>query len=88
MNNCLRLTTSFHEINSDIKGTFSPFRKPNALTEELSHADFVSKIVIEGTKELQEGIKKVLLEFKDIFSDRLRSDPADIPPFDLEVDQN
>ena len=76
------------EIDCDIKDTFGPFKNPDALTEELSDADFLAKIVIQGTRELQEEIKKILLEFKDIFSDRLRPNSADIPPFDLEVDKS
>jgi transposase InsO family protein len=75
------------EINSDTKDTFGPFRVPDATTEQMSDAEFISRIVIEGTQQLQEEIKKVLLEFKDIFSDKLKATPADIPPFDLDVDK-
>ena len=78
----------YDEIDSDKKDTFGPFREPDTNTEQMSDADFLSRIVIEGTPELQEGIKNVLLEFKDIYSDKLRAKSADIPPFDLDVDKS
>ena len=76
------------EIDSDRKDTFGPFREPDTGTEVLSDEEFLSRVVIEGTPELQEGIKTVLLEFKDIFSDKLRAKSADIPPFELDVDKS
>jgi Reverse transcriptase (RNA-dependent DNA polymerase)/RNase H-like domain found in reverse transcriptase len=76
------------EIDSDKKDTFGPFREPDDTTEQMSDAEFLSRIVIEGTPELQQGIKTLLIEFKDIFSDKLKAIPADIPPFDLEVDKS
>ena len=51
---------------------FGPFRQPDTFTDELSDADILACIIIEGTSELQEGTRKVLLELKDIFSDKLR----------------
>jgi hypothetical protein len=39
------------------------------------------------SKEHQ-GIKTLLTEFKDIFSDKIKAKSANIPPFDLEVDKN
>ena len=76
------------EIDSDKKDTFGPFREPDNTTEQMSDAEFLSRIIIEGTPELQQGIKTLLIEFKDIFSDKLKAKPADIPPFDLEVDKS
>ena len=75
------------EIDNDKKDTFGPFREPDIPTDILSDEEFLSKIVVEGNAELQADIKKLLLEFKDIFSDKLRAKSADIPPFDLEVDK-
>ena len=75
------------EIDSDTKDTFGPFREPDIPTDILSDEEFLSKIVVEGNADLQADIKKLLLEFKDIFSDKLRAKAADIPPFDLDVDK-
>jgi hypothetical protein len=38
--------------------------------------------------EIQQRIKTLLIEFKNIFSDKLKAKLADIPPFDLVVDEN
>jgi hypothetical protein len=54
----------------------------------MSDAEFLSRIVIKGTPELQQGIQTLLIEFKDIFFDKLKAKPADIQPFDLEVDKS
>jgi hypothetical protein len=76
------------EIDRDKKDTFGPFREPDTTIEQISDAEFLSRIVIEGTPELQQGIKTILIEFKDMFSDKLKAKSADIPPFDLEVDKD
>jgi hypothetical protein len=49
------------EIDSDKKDTFVPFREPDTTTEQMSNAEFLSHIVIEGTPELQQGIKTLLI---------------------------
>jgi hypothetical protein len=66
---------------------------PSAFSDTPSHtwgpiAEFLSRIVIEGTPDLQQCIKTLFTEFKDVFSDKLKAKSADIPPFDLEVDKN
>jgi hypothetical protein len=76
-----------NEIDSDKKDTFGPFREPDSTTEQILDAAFLSRIVIEGTPELQQGIKTLLIESKDTFSDKLKAKSADIPLCDLEVDK-
>jgi hypothetical protein len=77
-----------NEIGSDKKDTFGLFCEPDTTTEQISGAEFLSRIVIEGTPERQQGIKTLLIEFKDIFSYRLKAKSADIPSFHLEVDRS
>jgi hypothetical protein len=50
-------------------------------------AEFLSRIVIERTPEIQEGTRKILIEFEVIFAEKLKAKSADIPPFDLGVDK-
>jgi hypothetical protein len=51
------------EIDSDKKDTFDPFREPdNTTTEHISDAEFLSRIVVEGTPELQQGIQTLLID--------------------------
>ena len=47
--------------------------------------DPISLINISGTPELQELIRLLCIEYRDIFSNTLSSQPAPIPPFDLVV---
>ena len=47
--------------------------------------DPLSLINISGTPELQELIRLLCIEYKDIFSNSFSAEPASIPPFDLVV---
>ena len=40
-----------------------------------------------GSDELQSKIRTLCEEFEEIFSDRVRSEPADVPPMIIEVDK-
>src|SRR4051812_35734922 len=40
---------------------------------------------VEGSPELQAALRKLILEFKDIFSTKLTKDPAKMDPFVLNV---
>ena len=73
------------EIDDNTKDMFAPFRAPaNTSKDKLS---FIDKVVIEGSAFLQQGIRDLLAKYSSIFSDTLDVKPADIPPFDLDVDK-
>ena len=69
------------EIGEHEASTFSPWL-PDTNPELV---DLVSLINISGTPELQELIRLLCIEYRDIFSNTLSSQPASIPPFDLVV---
>ena len=46
----------------------------------------VDKIKISGPPELQRGLRELCLEYSDIFSEYVRSEPAHVPPMELTVD--
>jgi hypothetical protein len=71
------------EIDDEIKDMFSPFI-PNETSNDEN--DFLTKIVIEGDAELQNDIRKLCVKYKSIFRNTTGEDPANIPPFDLDVD--
>jgi hypothetical protein len=48
--------------------------------------DVLDLIVIEGTPELQREIRKLLEEYRSVFATTLSTEPAKIPPFELQVD--
>ena len=75
------------EVDDDNKDTFASFRAPATPTDEMSDEQFLSLAVIEGSDKLKESIKLILLKYKKVFSDKLHNKPADIPPFDLDVDK-
>jgi hypothetical protein len=72
------------EIDNDSKDMFSPFMNTDDTTDLEN--DFLTKMVIEGCEELQDGIRKLCIKYKSIFRNTIGSEPADIPPFDLDVD--
>ena len=69
------------EIGEYEASTFSPWL-PDTNPESL---DPVSLMNISGTPELQELIRLLCIEYRDIFSNTLSSQPASIPFFDLVV---
>ena len=69
------------EIGEHEASTFSPWL-PDTNSESV---DPVSLVNISGTPELQELIRLLCIEYRDIFPNTLSSQPASIPPFDLVV---
>ena len=67
---------------------FAPFREPLKSTDELPDEEFLAKIKIEGSEQLQARIKTLCLKYKGIFSDKLKAKPANIPPFELTIDKS
>jgi hypothetical protein len=64
----------------------APFREPIKSTDELTDVEFLAKIKIEGSGDLQNKIKSLCIKYKDIFGDKVKSKPANIPPFELTID--
>jgi hypothetical protein len=48
--------------------------------------EILSKITFDGSPELQASLKELVREFKDIFSEHVKPEPADVPAFDLKID--
>jgi RNase H-like domain found in reverse transcriptase/Reverse transcriptase (RNA-dependent DNA polymerase)/Integrase core domain/Integrase zinc binding domain/Chromo (CHRromatin Organisation MOdifier) domain len=71
------------EIDDAKTDTFSPFLSP---TESSPPVDFIDLITFQGDEELQRKCRALCYKYKHIFSDTLNKEPADIPPFDLKVD--
>ena len=48
----------------------------------------LQKISVHGSPELQNNIRNLCDEFKDIFSEYVRVEPARIPPMEIQVDES
>ena len=68
------------EIDHDKTDTFKPWSTPD------SDTDILSLIHLSGDEDLQSRLRTLCTEFADIFSNELPKEPADIPPFNLIVD--
>ena len=64
---------------SDKTDTFAPFQSVKEAT------DFIDQITFEGDDDLQQRCKALCRKCKHLFKDSLNPEPADIPPFDLSV---
>ena len=60
--------------------TFKPWSTPS------SNTDILSLIYLSGDEDLQFRLRTLCTEFSDIFSNDLPKEPANIPPFNLIVD--
>jgi hypothetical protein len=56
------------EIDSDKKDMFAPFREPLKSTDELPDEEFLAKIKIEGSEQLQTRIKTFCLRSTKVYS--------------------
>jgi transposase InsO family protein len=68
------------EIDDHLNDSFSPW------LDRFPSTDPLSLIHISGDEDLQNQIRMLCNEFRDIFSDTLPDSAADIPPFELIVD--
>ena len=68
------------EIDDHLNDSFSPW------LDRFPSSDPLSLIHISGDEDLQNQIRMLCNEFRDIFSDTLPDSAADIPPFELIVD--
>ena len=49
--------------------------------------DVLHKISVHGSPQLQDKIRKLCGEFKDIFSEYVSAEPAKVPPMEITVDE-
>ena len=75
-----RVSPDDDEIADHLNDSFSPW------LDRFPSADPLSLINISGDEDQQNRIRLLCNEFRDIFSDVLPDRPADIPPFELVVD--
>ena len=68
------------ERDHDKTDTFKPW------STSYSDTDILSLIYLSGDEDLQSRLRTLCTEFADIFSNELPKDPADIPSFNLIVD--
>ena len=68
------------EIDHDTIDTFKPWSK------SYSDTDILFLIHLSGDEDLQSRLRTLCTELADIFSNELPKEPADIPPFNLIVD--
>ena len=70
------------DIDNDKVDTFAPFL-PTTPRPDLA---FLEEISFGGDDDLQRRLRELCTEFKEIFSDTLPSLPADLEPFEINVD--
>ena len=70
------------EIDDSIKDSFSP------LIDEFPDTDPLSLINLAGDEDQKNKLRLLVHEFEDIFSSELSATPADIPPFDFNVNDD
>lgn len=64
----------------------NPFdRDPDEISASPS-GNLIDKIHLLGTPVLREKLRSLCNEFEDIFSETVKSDPADVPPMEIKVD--
>ena len=68
------------EIDDSLNDSFSPW------INEFLDTDSLSLIHIAGDEDQKNKLRLLCNEFRDIFSSELPASPADIPPFELNVD--
>ena len=84
------LTDNSHELtNSDSEWHSPAFEAFDPVEEITASDDFISLMTIETDDNLLlEDVRALLLEYKDIFSETLTAEPADLPPLELTVDKS
>ena len=70
------------DIDHDKTDAFKPWSAP------FSNTDILSFIHFSGDEDLQSRLRTLSTEFADIFSNDLPKEPANIPPFNLIVDDS
>ena len=72
--------------NDEIIWKDNPFDTPILDDPDDDGTKMLNKIHLSGSTPLQEKIRKACADYKDIFSETVRPDPANVPPMELEVD--
>ena len=89
----IHISEIFHDFEHEAQGIPE---KPDALVDTLNSVQeeptqpkpsLLEKVRIEGSPALQEMIKGLVLEYKDIFSDTLTTQPALVEPMVIEADR-
>ena len=57
-------------------------------SDNLDNIDLISKIELHGSLPLQKKLRDLCKNYTDIFSESVRSNPAQIPPMDLNIDSS
>ena len=70
------------KIDDSIMDSFSPW------IDEFPDSDPLSLINIAGDEDQKNKLRLLVHEIEDIFSSELLATPADIPPFDFNVNDN
>ena len=70
------------EIDDSIKDSFLPW------IDEFPDTDPLSLINLAGDENQKNKIRLLAHEFQDVFSSELSHTPADIPPFDFNVNDS
>lgn len=71
------------DIDYNKKDMFAPFRpEPAGQT-----ADPLDKITISGSAEQQRKIRQLCEKYRHIFKDTLDAAPANLTPFELDIDK-
>ena len=70
------------EIDDSIKDSFSPS------IDEFPDSDPLSLVNIAGDEDQKKKLRLLVHEFEDIISSELSATPADIPPFDFNVNDD
>ena len=76
---------SVDEIDDDRTDTFRPFVSDKTQAGATPEA-FLSQITFEGDEDLQRDCRALCLKYADIFSDTIAPLPAQLTPFEIEVD--
>ena len=71
------------EIDNEKHDSFAPFLKEDTSGDPV---DFIDLITFEGDEELQTKCKALCRKYVHLFSDKLNAEAANIPPFDIQVD--
>ncbi len=72
-------------INESRHDAFAPWiNKP--ISDSTKLEDILDQITVEGDEDLRFRIRQLLERYRHVFSKTLSKEPANIPPFDLNVD--
>ena len=76
---------SVDEIDDDRTDTFRPFVSDETQAGATPEG-FLSNITFEGDEDLRRDCRALCLKYADIFSDTIAPLPAQLTPFEIEVD--